>query len=33
VFLGVGLFPFLAMASLFLVLRKIEPAVFRGARS
>ena len=32
VFLGVGLFPFLAMASLFLVLRKIEPAVFRTAR-
>ena len=30
VFLGVGLFPFLAMASLFLVLRRIEPAVFTG---
>jgi sugar phosphate permease len=28
VFLGVGLFPFMAMASLFLVLRKIEPARF-----
>jgi len=32
VFLGVGLFPFLAMASLFLVLRRIEPAVFERAR-
>jgi hypothetical protein len=27
----VGLLPFLAMASLFLVLRKIEPAVFAKA--
>jgi len=33
VFLGVGLFPFLAMASLFLVLRKIEPAVFGSKRA
>ena len=32
VFLGVGLLPVLAMASLFLVLRKIEPAVFGTAR-
>lgn len=32
VFLGVGIFPFLAMASLFLVLRKIEPAVFEARR-
>jgi sugar phosphate permease len=31
VFFGVGVFPFLAMASLFLVLRKIEPAQFRAA--
>ena len=31
VFLGVGLFPFLAMASLFLVLRRIEPASFGRA--
>lgn len=30
VFLGVGIFPFLAMASLFLVLRKVEPATFRA---
>ncbi len=29
VFFGVGLLPFLAMASLFLVLRRIEPATFR----
>lgn len=28
VFLGVGIFPFLAMASMFLVLRRIEPAQF-----
>ena len=28
VFFGVGMLPFLAMASLFLVLRKIEPAKF-----
>jgi ACS family glucarate transporter-like MFS transporter len=28
VFFGVGVFPFLAMASVFLVLRKIEPAKF-----
>jgi len=28
----VGLLPFLAMASLFLVLRRIEPAVFGPAR-
>jgi MFS family permease len=28
VFFGVGIFPFLAMASVFLVLRKIEPAKF-----
>jgi ACS family hexuronate transporter-like MFS transporter len=28
VFIGAGTLPFLAMASLFLVLRKIEPAVF-----
>ncbi len=34
VFLGAGIMPFLAMTSLFLVLRRIEPAVFgrRGAR-
>jgi ACS family hexuronate transporter-like MFS transporter len=31
VFFGVGVFPFLAMASLFLVLRKIEPAQFKTA--
>jgi ACS family hexuronate transporter-like MFS transporter len=31
VFFGFGIFPFLAMASLFLVLRKIEPAQFRAA--
>ena len=29
VFFGVGLLPFLAMASLFLVLRRIEPATFK----
>lgn len=29
VFFGAGTLPFLAMASLFLVLRRIEPAVFR----
>jgi ACS family hexuronate transporter-like MFS transporter len=29
VFFGAGTMPFLAMASLFLVLRRIEPAVFR----
>ena len=32
VFFGAGTLPFLAMASLFLVLRRIEPAVFRAAR-
>jgi len=32
VFLGAGTLPFLAMISLFLVLRRIEPAVFRTAR-
>jgi ACS family hexuronate transporter-like MFS transporter len=32
IFFGVGIFPFLAMASLFLVLRKIEPAVFEARR-
>ena len=30
IFFGVGIFPFLAMASLFLVMRKIEPAQFRA---
>jgi ACS family hexuronate transporter-like MFS transporter len=30
VFFGAGTMPFLAMASLFLILRKIEPAIFRG---
>ncbi len=29
VFFGFGLFPFLAMASLFFVLRRIEMAQFR----
>ena len=29
VFIGAGMLPFMAMASLFLVLRRIEPAVFR----
>ncbi len=32
VFVGAGLLPFLAMASVFLVLRKIEPATFAHAR-
>jgi MFS transporter, ACS family, hexuronate transporter len=32
VFFGAGMLPFLAMTSLFLVLRKIEPAVFRTGR-
>jgi MFS transporter, ACS family, hexuronate transporter len=32
VFFGAGTLPFLAMISLFLVLRKIEPAVFRTSR-
>ena len=30
VFFGAGMLPFLAMASVFLVLRKIEPARFEG---
>ena len=30
VFFGAGMMPFLAMASVFLVLRRIEPAVFRS---
>ena len=33
VFFGAGTMPFLAMASLFLVMRKIEPAVFRTGRA
>jgi hypothetical protein len=33
VFFGAGTMPFLAMASLFLIMRKIEPAVFRTGRS
>lgn len=32
VFFGAGMLPFLAMASVFLVLRKIEPAVFERGR-
>ena len=32
VFFGAGTLPFLAMLSLFLVLRRIEPAVFRSGR-
>jgi ACS family hexuronate transporter-like MFS transporter len=32
VFFGAGTMPFLAMASLFLVMRQIEPAVFRTSR-
>ena len=33
VFIGAGMVPFFAMASLFLVLRRIEPAVFRTGRA
>jgi MFS transporter, ACS family, hexuronate transporter len=33
VFIGAGMVPFFAMASLFLVLRRIEPAVFRTSRA